>query len=129
MTACSSHPGTIAGAALKGLLEEADQLGDVLRQRIDAAARSQNLDYASYSLLSRIAGIAEANSDELLTELCERGFVCAEGKPGLLPEGAKVIAAVDSEVCAWLDEKALENNTQQYRELADKLRAMRQNTD
>jgi hypothetical protein len=125
VTACSSHPGTIAGAALKELLEEADNFGELLRQRIDAAARSQNLDYAGYSLLTRIAGGMGTGADESLDRLRERGFVSAEGTLNLLPEGAKVIAAVDSEVCAWLDEKALESDTQQYRELADKLRAMR----
>jgi hypothetical protein len=129
VTTCSNHPGTIAGADLKQLLEESDRLGDLLRQRIEAAARSQNLDFSAYSLLTRIAGGFETTADESLAGLRVRGLVSdANGgaSASLLPAGAQMIAAINGELCAWLDEHAADGKEQDYRELAEKLHAVRQ---
>lgn len=129
MTTCSNHPGTIAGADLKRLLEEADRLAGPLRRHVDALARSRDLDFSSYSLLTRIAGETVADEGEALQALLARGLVSAaddEGPVTLLPAGAQLIAEISGELCAWLDKLAAGNTGEDFRSLAEQLRAVRQ---
>lgn len=127
MTACSSHPGTISGAALKELLDEADRAGDLMRTQISAAAKFYGLGYSSFSLLTRIAAGAVHHDEQHLGELRALGLVSDnERKPDLLPAGAKVLAGVNAELAGWLDGQATDQDPHQFRELTNNLRRIRQ---
>jgi hypothetical protein len=123
MTACSSHPGTISGAALKELLDEAEHSSAILRVQVEAAAHPHRLSYTGFSLLTRIASGSANHNEQQLGELRQLGLVTeGERLADLLPAGARVLAYVNSKLGGWLEGLAIDRDPQQLRQLTESLR-------
>lgn len=106
MTACSNHPATVAGDALRDLLAAHERLRKQLEALETACCESAGISRAGWQLLTSMdrSGSVPVASDELLGTLIKEGQLSVSaGPPTLAPRGRDTLARVDRLRFAALD--------------------------
>lgn len=123
MTACSNHPGTVKGSALRELVAESEKLHRAISAHIAAVAGRYGIDYEAFELLDRLAKDAGQTEERGLALLRLAGLATGEA-PNIMvtTEGRKAHAAINNARFDWLDKAADKLDVETVHQAAEMIR-------
>lgn len=123
MTACSNHPGTVKGAALREFVAESEKLHRAISEHIAAVAGRYGIDYEAFELLDRLAKDAGQTEERGLALLRLAGLATGEA-PNIMvtTEGRKAHAAINNARFDWLDKAADKLDVETVHQAAEMIR-------